>query len=75
MDQLLGFAIDQLRKELATFINQRAIFGPKKRTKTVQEPHNIFEAYNEGNTAVRLLNLDTHMSLSAISASSISKLG
>ena len=38
----------------ATFINQRAIFGPKKRTKTVQEPHNIFEAYNEGSTAYLL---------------------
>ena len=43
-----------LEQGSATFINQRAIFDPKKRTETVQEPHNIFEAYNEGNTAYLL---------------------
>ena len=43
----------QLTQGSATFINQRAILA-LKRTKTVQEPHNIFEAYNEGNTAYLL---------------------
>ena len=51
MYEKLNSILYNLTQGSATFIKKRAIFGPKKRTKTVQEPHNIFEAYNEGNTA------------------------